>query len=147
MPGLVLPSGRVPPPASVAEDPKLRAFGYVHGDCEPSDIEGFYVVVREINSAVVDFEILDFGACEDETGKSIRGSVKFDGCMNWTTSNECAEHTCGPENVAETTAKLNAAFACAHAALKGLGACVMFEPPAVEHLVVASCTGTGSVVL
>lgn len=127
-------SGRIPVPASVLSDTSVRGLGYVHGDCEPPDTEGFYVVVREINVAVVSFEILDFGACDDEMVRSLRGSVKFDGCMNWTTSGECMEHTCGTEDVSRTADKLNAAFAVAHGALQKLGACTMFNPPDVEHL-------------
>lgn len=46
----------------------------------------------------LDFEFYD--PCEDiEDGWNLRGSVKWDGCMNWETSPDVMYHFCGIDSI------------------------------------------------
>lgn len=47
---------------------------------------------------------------EAEWDVDVEGSLRFDGCMNWTSADACAVHFCGPEDVEAFAAALRRVY-------------------------------------
>jgi hypothetical protein len=66
----------------------------------------------------------------DDAFWEIRGSIKWDGCINWESNPECMVHGCGPSHITQLTTQFSAiyAFAKRHFDLLGEATPAMPEP-------------------
>lgn len=74
------------------------------------------------NGVVVHFEYLHQGMARfsiyletqpddfEYPDPTINGSIRFDGCINWATDEQCRVHGCGPEHVGHIAVGLNAVY-------------------------------------